>query len=294
MSSRNSNNPNGLRPRQQQHRRQNSTPTAFRPANIQKLPNNRQNAAHGHRRGLSLDVRQLTAQAVGQDFMVSTHTNSTGLAKHSQHLLREAQQQRIQARPGSQNPYISLAPSGSEQNLISPLTTPQLQADQFDQSCFGANTFSFAAYGGGDVNMMMQRAQPVYGDQIAGGRDFDLQGLNTDSALSTPTFASFQESPTAQGWTSEGDTTSTRRSTRRISNGIMDRVSKFETLGYEGLERPITPPNQNASSKLTQKLSPSNSKLTRTRLLSTNPFGNSPDSASQDRTSTKQVRRRLR
>ena len=254
MSSRNSNNPNGLRPRQQQHRRQNSTPVAFRAANVQKLPNHRQHA--GHRRGLSLDIRGLQLQAAGQDFMVSTHTNSTGLANHSQHLLREAQQQRIQARPGNQNPYISLAPSGSDQNLISPLTTPQLQTDRFDSSCFGTNPLALASYGGDvNVNMMMPRTQNAYGDQIAGGRDFDLQLLNTDSALSTPTFATFQESPTAQGWTSEGDTTSTRRSPRRISNGIMDRVNKFETLGFDGLQRPITPPNQNASSKLSLPLS---------------------------------------
>ncbi|KAF4438296.1 SWI5-transcription factor, partial [Fusarium albosuccineum] len=83
---------------------------------------------------------------------------------------------------------------------------------------------------------------------MTGGKDFDL--FNTDSALSTPTFINFPaESPSAQGWVSEGDTSSTRRNSRRISNGILDRVSKFETLGAEGLQRPITPPNQNAHSQ---------------------------------------------
>lgn len=178
--------------------------------------------------------------------MVSTHTNSTGLATHSQHLLREAQQQRIQARPGTQNPYVSIAPSGSDQNLISPHATPQLQAERFDQSCFGTNPLSFPPYGG-DLNMMMSRAQTGFGDQMSGGREFDI--FNTDSALSTPTFPNFQESPNAQGWTSEGDTTSTRRASRRISNGIMDRVNKFEHLGFEAIQRPITPPNQNATSE---------------------------------------------
>jgi regulatory protein SWI5 len=92
--------------------------------------------------------------------------------------------------------------------------------------------------------MMMQKNQQA---GFAGDMSEDL--FNNGSALSTPTFMNFQESPSTQGWTSEGDTTSTRRSSRRISNGIMDRVNKFETLGLEDLQRPITPPNQNAASK---------------------------------------------
>ncbi|KAH7154911.1 hypothetical protein B0J13DRAFT_212688 [Dactylonectria estremocensis] len=243
-------NPNGLHARQRQHRRQNSTPTAFEGVKIPNLPNTTQRQAAGHRRGLSLDVRRhhhnnssSASPTARQNFMVSTHTNNTGLASTSQHrVLREAQQQRIQARPGTQqHPYANLAPGGSENYMISPHGTPQAQ--RFDPSCFDPNNMPFDPYSG-DLNVMMGKNQAVYGENMSGGKDFDL--FNNDSALSTPTFMNFQESPSATGWASEGDTSSTRRTSRRISNGIMDRVSKFETLGGEVLQRPITPPNSDS------------------------------------------------
>ncbi|KPM40906.1 hypothetical protein AK830_g5643 [Neonectria ditissima] len=242
-------NPNGLNARQRQHRRQNSTPTAFEGVKIPNLPNTAQRQAAGHRRGLSLDIRRhhnaASPSARQQTFMVS-NTNNTGLATSSQHhVLREAQQQRIQARPGTQqNPYATLAPSGSENYLISPHGTPQAQ--RFDPSCFDPNNIPYDPYSG-DLNVMMGKGQAVYGENMSGGKDFDL--FNNDSALSTPTFMTFQESPSAQGWASEDDTSSTRRTSRRVSNGILDRVSKFETLGDGGLQRPITPPNTNSHSK---------------------------------------------
>src|SRR6478609_8776490 len=104
-------NPSGLHARQKQHRRQNSTPTAFEGVKIPNLPTTQRQSAH--RRGLSLDIRRQqssstaspTTTSTRQKYMVSTNTNSTGLANHPQHnVLREAQQQRIQARPGTQNP----------------------------------------------------------------------------------------------------------------------------------------------------------------------------------------------
>lgn len=95
---------------------------------------------------------------------------------------------------------------------------------------------------------MMIKGQAGYGDDMSGGKDFDI--FNNDSALSTPTFINFPDGPrAAQGWVSEGDTCSTRRTSRRISNGIMGRVSKFENLVVDGLQRPITPPNQNPQSQ---------------------------------------------
>ncbi|KAK7398579.1 Metallothionein expression activator [Neonectria punicea] len=224
--------PTGLNARQRQHRRQNSTPTAFEGVKIPNLPSTAQRQAAGHRRGLSLDIRRHHNAAASPSARQQTYMH---------HVLREAQQQRIQARPGTQqNPYATLTPSGSENYLISPHGTPQAQ--RFDPSCFDPNNIPYDPYSG-DLNVMMGKGQAVYGDNLSGGKDFDL--FNNDSALSTPTFMNFQDSPSAQGWASEGDTSSTRRTSRRISNGILDRVSKFETLDG-GLQRPITPPNTNS------------------------------------------------
>ncbi|KAF4961633.1 hypothetical protein FSARC_10123 [Fusarium sarcochroum] len=223
-------NPTGLHARQKQHRRQNSTPTAFEGVKVPNLPTTHQRQT-AHRRGLSLDIRR-------QQNSASPITRQKYM-----HVLREAQQQRIQARPGTQNPYANLAPSGSENYLMSPHGTPQTQ--RFDPSCFDPNSLPFDAYTA-DLNVMMGKGQAGYGDNMSGGKEFDL--FNTDSALSTPTFINFpSEGSSSQGWASEGDTSSTRRSSRRISNGIMDRVHKFENLDTTGLQRPTTPPNQNQS-----------------------------------------------
>lgn len=74
-------------------------------------------------------------------------------------------------------------------------------------------------------------------------------------ALSSPTaFMNFQDAnsaavfansaPSPQGWASEEETSSTRRSARRVSNGILDRVVKFEGMQQmDGMQRPATPPN---------------------------------------------------
>ncbi|KAH7325032.1 hypothetical protein B0I35DRAFT_174193 [Stachybotrys elegans] len=243
-----SNPSSSLHARQRQHRRQNSTPSGFEGVKMPSLPTSQQQRqAIGHRRGLSLDTRRQQQQqrqlAARQDYTVSMSTNNTGLANTSQHhVMREAQQQRIKARPGTHHhSYPPLAPADGDGYLISPHGTPHSQ--RFDPSCFDPNSVPFDAYG--QFNMMMQKNQGTYPGDAAASKDFEL--FNNDSALSTPTFMNFQESPSAQGWTSEGDTTSTRRSSRRISNGIMDRVNKFENLGLDDLQRPITPPNHSAT-----------------------------------------------
>jgi regulatory protein SWI5 len=237
MLSNNSN--SSLQARQRQHRRQNSTPSAFEGAKVPALPNAHQRQALGHRRGLSLDTRRQQRpqqqQASRQDYAVSMNTNNTGLASPLQHpVLREAQQLRMKARPGTHHlPFLPIAPNDSESYLLSPHGTPQSQ--RFDASCFVPGSGPFDAYGG-QLDLMTQQKNT----------EFDL--FTTDSALSTPTFMNFQDSPTAQGWISEGDTASTRRSSRRISNGIMDRVHKFEHLALDEMQRPVTPPNQNSTS----------------------------------------------
>ncbi|KAF5017904.1 hypothetical protein F66182_10133 [Fusarium sp. NRRL 66182] len=226
----------GLHARQKQHRRQNSTPTAFEGVKMPHLPTatHRQTA---HRRGLSLDIRRQNSSA---------SPTTTTRQNYMHHVLREAQQQRIQARPGTQHPYASLAPSASESYLMSPHGTPQTQ--RFEPPCFDPSSLPFDPYTA-DLDMMLSKGQTGYGDNnLSGGKEFEL--FNNDSALSTPTFINFPtESPSAQGWASEGDTSSTRRSSRRISNGIMDRVNKFESLDTAGLQRPTTPQNQNVQSQ---------------------------------------------
>jgi hypothetical protein len=69
------------------------------------------------------------------------------------------------------------------------------------------------------------------------------------SGLPTPTYLEFPDGQGhAQGWASESETQNTRRTGRRISDGIMDRVSKFEELA-EAPEGPMTPSSQSANGK---------------------------------------------
>lgn len=94
------------------------------------------------------------------------------------------------------------------------------------------------------MNVVMKKGQENYSDPsiLTTPQEFDIF---PSSALSTPTFADFQESTAgAPGWISEGDTASSRRGSRRISNGIMDRVAKFENMG-DVPSRPLTPTQQN-------------------------------------------------
>ncbi|KND93188.1 Metallothionein expression activator [Tolypocladium ophioglossoides CBS 100239] len=243
-----SNSTSSLHARQRQHRRQNSTPSALEGVKMPTLPNANHRQATGHRRGLSLDTRrqQTASPTTRQDYKVSMNTNNTGLAPNPQHhVLREAQQQRIQAHPGTQQQhhYVPLARSDSENYLISPHDTPQTH--RFDPSpCYDTSTLPFNPYGA-QLNLMMQKNQESYASNVAETRDFEL--YNNDSALSTPTFMNFPESPSGQGWSAEEGS---RRNSRRISNGIMDRVHKFENLSVDELQRPVTPPNQNGNNYL--------------------------------------------
>lgn len=242
------NSPTGVHARQRQHRRQNSTPSALEGVNISPLSNaNNRRQAAAHRRGLSLDMRrqQTTPQTARQDFnQVRMATNNTGLANTSQHhLLPEAQQQRTQARPGpNQMQYASMVSNSNESFLISPHGTPQTQRFA-PPSCFDTNAgrFSFPAH----VDMMMRKNQENYYNNMAESASFDL--FSNNSALSTPTFINFPDSPAGQVW--PADDASSRRNSRRISDGIMDRVNKFEGMGIEEAQRPTTPPNQNGTSE---------------------------------------------
>jgi len=140
--------------------------------------------------------------------------------------------------------------------LISPQGTPHSQ--RFDGDCFeglpagqqqDCMGIPYDAYGG-QLDLMMKKNQAGFAANNMTGQYLDLD--HADSTLSTPTFMTFDESAAAsQGWMSEGETASTRRTSRRISNGIMDRVAKFENMHTDGVQRPVTPPNQNGNGKST-------------------------------------------
>lgn len=254
----------GLHARQRQHRRQSSTPSAFEGVKIPTLPNaNQQRQAASHHRGLSLDTRRqphMASPTTRQDYKVSMNTNNHGLAPNPQHhVLREAQQQRLQARPGThlhqqqqqpqrrQQPqpqpphYASLALNDRENYLMSPHATPQTH--RFNQaSCFDASSIPFNPYGA-QLNLMMQKNQESFASNMDEAKEFELYA--NESNLATPTFFSFPESPSGRNWTPED---ASRRNSRRISSGIVDRVHKYENMGVEGMQRPMTPPNQNMTS----------------------------------------------
>ncbi|KAI0165159.1 hypothetical protein GGR52DRAFT_557686 [Hypoxylon sp. FL1284] len=252
----------GLQARNRLHRRQNSTPTGFETTKMannlsnmhrhQQQQQQQQRARVSHRRGMSLDTRRQLHQQrqmqsptvpTRQDLStVSNATNNTGSIT-SQHVLREAQQQR-RARPGPQQAYANLATD--ENYLISPHGTPRTQS--FEEQCFGNLPnpqdlqMNLDMYNG-SMDVAIKKNQESFPSNMTASQDFDQFPSST---LSTPTFMNFHDSPTGgAGWISEGETSSTRTS-RRISNGIMDRVAKFETLGLE-VPRPLTPPRQNAT-----------------------------------------------
>lgn len=169
--------------------------------------------------------------------MVS-NTNSTGLANTPQHVVREAQQQCI-ARPGPQQAYANLAIDQSY--LASPSATPLTQS--FDQQwCDGVTVLndmpmSFAMYNG-VMNVAIKKNQDGYPTS-----DFEAF---IPSNMSTPTIMDFPDNPIGtSGWMSESESAHSRTSSRRISNGIMDRVNKFEHMSHEPLHTPPTPPTHN-------------------------------------------------
>lgn len=103
------------------------------------------------------------------------------------------------------------------------------------------------------VNNMMKKNQAGFTNNMQSAQEFEIFG--PDSALSTPTFMPFPEPSPAgsgQGWISEGEATSThsRRGSRRISGGIMDKVARYESLANGNMvQRPATPPAQNVNGR---------------------------------------------
>lgn len=223
-----------------------------------------------HRRGLSLDThrQQLSPTrartTIRQDYTtVSTSTtNNTGLSTTQQHVLREAQQQRT-ARPGPSQPNNNTFASNDDENfLLSPHQTPQSQrfvdalAAQGHVQDMGISSDPYL----GHVDGIVKKGRANFGHSrnhsLSSNPGQELEFFAADSGLSTPSFVNFPDSsPIGShqgGWISEGEGGSTqrRRSSRRISNGIMDRVARFENIA-NGMDtqRPVTPPHQNMTSK---------------------------------------------
>ncbi|KAK4132683.1 hypothetical protein BT67DRAFT_424974 [Trichocladium antarcticum] len=255
----------GLHSRQRQHRRQNSTPSAFEAVKIAPLPSfhqQHQRPSVSHRRGLSLDTRRQhlaspAATSIRQDYSpIGIPTTSRGSTPTPQHLMGETQQQRT-IRPSLVQPAYTHISTQHLQNdndsfLVSPQVTPQSQryfnALSEQGQMAEMNGLSFETYLA--LDMMKSPTGFSNSGPIDPAREFEFFGPG--SALSTPTFLTFPDSSpasTCQGWISENDTASTqsRRTSRRISNGIMDKIAKFEALGT-GIntpsQRPSTPASQ--------------------------------------------------
>jgi regulatory protein SWI5 len=226
-----------LHNRQRQHRRQNSTPTAFEPVKASNLPNIQRHG--GHRRGMSLDQRR--RQTPPQEYMVST-TNQ-GYQTTQQHILRETQQQRL-ARPGQNFNQFD----NDENYLNSPTVTPHRES--FDAACMNQ-------YGNGDHSQNQNRwsySGPINTiinvdpNQFTGSNDFNL--FSNDQILTPSAFLDFSAG-FENGSDATRSETNSRRSSRRISGGIMDQVARYENLTLQSpqTQRPLTPPNQNVSSR---------------------------------------------
>ncbi|KAI1159197.1 hypothetical protein F5B18DRAFT_637751 [Nemania serpens] len=247
--------PSGLHARHRQHRRQNSTPTGYETMKIaSNLPNmqssplrtqpHQQRSRVSHRRGMSLDTRrQVLAQRRQEYNMVSHTNNNTGSANTPQHVVREAQQQRI-ARPGPQQAHGNLATD--ENYLVSPGATPQMACfdEQWSEGLPMLDDMSLALdMYNGPMNVVIKKNQNDFTNSNLNASDFDLF---PSSAMSTPTMMDFPDNAlAAPGWISENEAANLKKSSRRISNGIMDRVSKFENMSGEPFQRPLTPPRQN-------------------------------------------------
>lgn len=225
-----SNPTNNLHNRQRHHRRQNSTPTAFEPVKANNLPNIQRYGAH--RRGMSLDTRR--QQTPPQDFMVS-NTN-IGYQTAQQHILREAQQQRL-VRPGQQISQFD----NDENYLNSPTVTPHRQSfDAGSLSQFSNVNQSQYPYSG-PVNTIHN----VNPNQFSGNNDFNL--FSNEQVLTPSAFLDFSAGFDNGNEFVKSENHS-RRSSRRISGGIIDRVAQFENLALQSPHRPLTPPNQNVQS----------------------------------------------
>ncbi|CAD6501318.1 BgTH12-01570 [Blumeria graminis f. sp. triticale] len=225
-----SNPTNALHSRQRQHRRQQSTPTAFDSVKISDLPNIQRN--HGHRRGMSLDQRR--RQTPPQDRLVCSI--NPGFTT-PQHLLRETQQQRL-VRPGVPNVQF-----GDDHNYLnSPVVTPHRHpTDPSFLHQYGENLHEAAYFG--TIHPQIDFTPNEYHSNT------DFYPFSQDSSLApSPSYLELSSSfgNGNNNHNLENETYSRRSSvSRRISDGILHQVSQFENLALLSPQRPLTPSNHN-------------------------------------------------
>lgn len=242
-------NPTNLHQRQRQHRRQQSTPTAFEAPKVPLLPNIPTNGHH--RRGMSLDQRR-RRQPSPQDNKTVSITNN-GFHQTQQHILREAQQQRL-VRPGQQQQQAPRHNLVNDENyLISPLASPQSQC--FESGCvssYGKSPRHQSPY----LSYSGQTHTPVNTESNGSSGNYHFSDddpiLFTDNEIPSAYLefsAGVGEGSAQENWGTMRPSTKPS-SSRRVSGGIADRVAIFEgMIGEQSCSRPITPPNQNVSSE---------------------------------------------
>lgn len=240
-------NPTNLHQRQRQHRRQKSTPTVFDAPKVPLLPNIVTNGHH--RRGMSLDQRRRRLPSPQENKTVSTTNN--GFHQTQQHILREAQQQRL-ARPGQQQQVPRHNRINDENYLISPLASPQSHC--FDSGFVGSygdfqpNQPTHAPYSA-QIHTPV-KAEPNVSSRNNYFRDEDPILFPDDGLPSAYMDFSgvLEEDAGQENWGTIRPSTRPS-SSRRVSGGIADRVAVFESMiGEQLCSRPITPPMQHASS----------------------------------------------
>lgn len=241
-------NPTNLQ-RHRQHRRQQSTPTAYDASKVPALPNLQRKASH--RRGMSLDQRR--RQSPTQEQYRVSITNQ-GFNDTQQHILRETQQQRL-ARQGQQQPIRYFNPTSDENYLISPIVTPLRQS--FDSGCmnlYGGSREAtpYSPYPDNINSINGVNANDCAGSNPFGGNDSLLypdEGAITPSAYLDFSM-SFDGLP-QEDWGATIKPSSRPSTGRRISGNIADRIARFESLAAEqSSSRPLTPPSQKSSTSL--------------------------------------------
>lgn len=183
---------------------------------------------------------------------VSIAPNNPGPAATTPQQALQDTQHQSPARPGPSQATFIRGPTDGDPFLISPQVAAQNAL--FPSALSGPgqipdlHNLSFVPYA--ESLAALESAVSLNGSSVDPARD--LEFFSAESGLSTPSFLTFPDSSPAglgPGWVSESETASThsRRSSRRISNGILDKVAKFEALGTgpDSLpSRPCTPHDQ--------------------------------------------------
>ncbi len=229
-----SNQTSNLQQRQRQHRRQNSTPNAFDAPKVPLLPATAIQRHGSHRRGLSLDQRiqqqEQRRKSQQDDRTVSTNP---GLQQQQQHILREAQQQRL-ARPGQQH----------STHIHGRQCAVQLQVP-----------FNAPSPGTGLPNDTLYEQHNIDNDSIndSGNRlGGNFQGTTQFSAFDSTTSAGYLE---GFGLGQDADVGSKavggERLTPNGSTGAIDNRERWSLHPdwHAQQRRPRTPPDQSSSSK---------------------------------------------